>query len=73
MQFKNEDATDDVAPPSQHSASGSSSDSGPTNALSFHERIASAIIFEIMIFVYRFLHDHRQKLILKQLLLEVRL
>ena len=38
IQFKNEDDNDEVAPPSQHSASGSaelSSDSCPTNAHSF--------------------------------------
>ncbi len=41
VQFKNKDENDDVAPPSQHSASGSaesSSDSCLTNALSFHPK-----------------------------------
>jgi hypothetical protein len=52
VQLKNEDDNDDVAPSLQHSASGSaesSSDSCPTNALFFHSKITSAILFENVI------------------------
>ncbi len=53
VQFKNEDDNDEVAPPSQHSASvsaKSSSDSCPTNAHSSLPKMQSAILFESIIF-----------------------
>ena len=51
-QFMKDDDNDVVAPPSQHSASGSaelSSDSLPTYALSFRSKIALAIESGIVI------------------------
>ena len=49
VQFKNEDDNDEVAPPSQHNASGSaelSSDSYQTYAHSSLPKLESAILFE---------------------------
>ena len=53
VQFKNEDDNDGVAPPSQHSASGSaelSYDSCTTNAHSPLPKIQSEILLESIIF-----------------------
>ncbi len=74
--FKKDNDNDDVAPPSQHSASGSaesSSDSCPSNALSFHPKITSAIFFEMVIISIQssVFKTTIQNLIIKCLLLEV--